>query len=60
VVAVAVAGSEAAACEQVALAGAVASAQAALVVAVVSAQPGFEQAALLAVGCVRLALTGGS
>jgi hypothetical protein len=53
---VAVAGSEAAACELAALA-AVASAQAALVV--VSAQPGFEEAALLAVACVQLASTGG-
>jgi hypothetical protein len=58
VVAVAVAGSEAAACELAASAVAVASAQAALV-AVVSAQPGFEQAVLLAAACVQLALTGG-
>jgi hypothetical protein len=57
VVAAAVAGSEAAACELAALA-AVASAQVASV-AVVSAQPGFEEAALQAVAFVQLALTGG-
>jgi hypothetical protein len=59
VVAAAVAGSEAAACELAALAVAVVSAQVALVVVAVSAQPGSEEAALLAVASVQLALTGG-
>jgi hypothetical protein len=55
--AVAVAGSEAAACGLAALA-AVASAQADLV-AGASAQPGFEEAALLAAASVQLASTEG-